>query len=178
MQDDPVSKENAQGLSERRSFLKWLIGIVALINALLAGIPFLGAMIGSSRRKKETGWVKVADIRSIPVGGTAGLRFSAPLEEAFFHERALHSIWVVKHSSSEVTVFSPVCTHLGCYFQWNEQTGHFECPCHASVFSREGRVLAGPAPRPLDTLPARIENNELFVKWERFRVGRPEKIQV
>ena len=33
-------------------------------------------------------------------------------------------------------------------------------------------------PRPLDTLPTKIEKGELFVEWETFKVGIPEKILV
>lgn len=50
------------------------------------------------------------------------------------------------------------CTHLGCSVPWDEATGRFACPCHASVFDLRGTVLAPPAPRPLDLFPVRIEN--------------------
>jgi menaquinol-cytochrome c reductase iron-sulfur subunit len=178
MQENPVSGESGQAETPRRSFLKWLIGVIAFINAILVGVPFIGSLVGSARKNKETDWFKVADIGSLPVDSPVGLRFKAPVEEAYFHDRVLHSVWVVKRSPSEVEVFSPICTHLGCYYQWNRKTGHFECPCHGSVFGPDGKVLAGPAPRPLDTLPVKIENGALFVKWERFKVGTPEKIQV
>lgn len=52
-------------------------------------------------------------------------------------------------------VVSNVCTHLGCaykpYGPPNEQypTVHANCPCHGSYFARDGRVLGGPAPRPV-----------------------------
>ena len=35
---------------------------------------------------------------------------------------------------------------------------------------------AGPAPRPLDTLPEKVENGELWVEWERFKLGIHEKV--
>ena len=40
-----------------------------------------------------------------------------------------------------------VCTHLGCTVT---VTGSgLSCPCHGSRFDRQGRVLKGPADRPL-----------------------------
>lgn len=39
------------------------------------------------------------------------------------------------------------CTHLGCTVgkvEWG-----YLCPCHGSRFDQSGRVLRGPAPRPL-----------------------------
>jgi cytochrome b6-f complex iron-sulfur subunit len=42
---------------------------------------------------------------------------------------------------------SAICTHLGCMVsrvEWG-----YQCPCHGSKFDTDGRVLAGPAPRPL-----------------------------
>lgn len=44
---------------------------------------------------------------------------------------------------------SAVCTHLGCNVRVDEPRG-LSCPCHGSVFDREGAVSEGPAPRPLE----------------------------
>jgi cytochrome b6-f complex iron-sulfur subunit len=46
-----------------------------------------------------------------------------------------------------VLAMSAICTHLGCTVsrvEWG-----FQCPCHGSKFDSAGRVLAGPAPKPL-----------------------------
>lgn len=43
---------------------------------------------------------------------------------------------------------SAVCTHLGCTVNHVPHDG-YHCPCHGSRFNRQGKVLGGPAPRPL-----------------------------
>ena len=58
---------------------------------------------------------------------------------------------------------SAVCTHLGCITRWNEQAGQIQCPCHGSRFDSSGRVLAGPAPRPLDHLLITLEDDGRLV---------------
>ena len=45
---------------------------------------------------------------------------------------------------------SSVCTHLHCIVNWNAMSKRFECPCHGAKFNKEGEVLEGPPPRPLD----------------------------
>ncbi|OGF55582.1 MAG: hypothetical protein A2Z21_06480 [Candidatus Fraserbacteria bacterium RBG_16_55_9] len=48
-----------------------------------------------------------------------------------------------------------ICTHLGCSYkpfgppESQYPTVHARCPCHGSIFARDGHVLGGPAPRPL-----------------------------
>ena len=42
---------------------------------------------------------------------------------------------------------SLVCTHLGCTV--TVSSGRLSCPCHGSEFDRQGRVLKGPADKPL-----------------------------
>ncbi len=41
------------------------------------------------------------------------------------------------------------CTHMGCIPNYLESDGQYHCPCHGSIFTREGDVVQGPAPEPL-----------------------------
>ncbi|KAG5188509.1 cytochrome b6-f complex iron-sulfur subunit, chloroplastic-like protein [Tribonema minus] len=42
-----------------------------------------------------------------------------------------------------------VCTHMGCVVPWNAAENKFICPCHASQYDANGRVVRGPAPLSL-----------------------------
>jgi len=55
------------------------------------------------------------------------------------------------------------CTHLGCTVPWREDEGQFHCPCHSSLFNRQGEVTGGPAPRPLDLFPVSLRDSNLVV---------------
>ena len=41
------------------------------------------------------------------------------------------------------------CPHLGCALRFNPAEHTWDCPCHGSRFSREGKLLHGPAQRSL-----------------------------
>lgn len=57
---------------------------------------------------------------------------------------------------------SAICTHLGCTVARSKEG--FACPCHGSKFDNAGRVVAGPAPRPLPWLElARAADGQLIV---------------
>ena len=177
MGDKSVSDRNGQGLTERRSFLKWLIGAMSALIGLITGIPFLRVVINSAPLQKLS-YVEVGDISSLSIGQPQDMNFQVRVTDAYLQQEVTRSVWVIKHSPAEMTVFSPICTHLGCHFKWNPQTRHFECPCHGSVWTIEGKVIGGPAPRPIDTLPHKIENGKLYVELERFKVGVSEKVRV
>lgn len=63
---------------------------------------------------------------------------------------------VLLHTESGFSAMSLVCTHLGCGLENNPND--FVCPCHGSRFGADGRVLHGPADKPLQSL--RVEMTE------------------
>lgn len=69
----------------------------------------------------------------------------------------------VVRTASAVTARSLLCTHQGCEVSWNEAARLYECPCHEGRFDAEGRPTAGPPPKPLASLPARIEGDAVLV---------------
>lgn len=176
MNEDSHTGESYAGTT-RRGFFKFAIGVLALLNSVALGVPFVRALVGASRRK-TTEWSRVSELNSLPSGRPVEIKFLNRAEDAYHHEEVLHTVWVTRASAGGVTVFSPVCTHLGCHYLWSPERQRFECPCHASVFAPDGKVLYGPAPRPLDRLPSKVEDGILFVQWKRFKTGTREQIAV
>ena len=72
----------------------------------------------------------------------------------------------VAHSEAGFFAMSSVCTHLGCMVQHHAVAKGDEayfCPCHGSRYDREGNVIGGPAPRPLDRVQLTIDKGKLVV---------------
>jgi cytochrome b6-f complex iron-sulfur subunit len=58
-------------------------------------------------------------------------------------------VYIVRAKEGYFYAVSAVCTHLGCITNWKSERGIIACPCHGSKFTVEGKVIEGPAPRPL-----------------------------
>ena len=39
----------------------------------------------------------------------------------------------------------PRCPHMGCALTYNSQEHSWDCPCHGSRFTEDGRLLDNPA---------------------------------
>jgi Rieske Fe-S protein len=69
------------------------------------------------------------------------------------------------HAPQGIVAYSAVCTHEGCdVWLWQGEGKTLKCPCHDSEFdSKDGaRVVTGPAPRRLPTLPLKIVDGVLM----------------
>lgn len=79
------------------------------------------------------------------------------------------------NAAGGVIAYSAVCTHTGCdVINWDEGQLRMACPCHESQFDiyDGGRVVGGPAPRPLAMLPLEIVDGIVVVAAGfRGRVG-------
>lgn len=162
----------------RRGFLGWALGLGAGVVALVAGIPMLGTVLASPTKAKANEFVEVGKVADIPAGDPVALHFMAESTDAYNVEVLPHNVWALKDAAGAVTVFSPVCTHLGCQVAWSKLAGHFVCPCHNSIFTKDGTVVSGPAPRPLDTLPGKVKDGVLSVRWVDYVPGVSAKTSV
>jgi len=90
-------------------------------------------------------------------------------------------IWTNKKDVPYV-VFSGKCPHLGCGYKWrtHKLLGQvFLCPCHLSIYDATGKVLDGPAPRPLDTLPIRVSSGgEIEIIDMEFKAGTKSQTRI
>jgi glycine/D-amino acid oxidase-like deaminating enzyme/nitrite reductase/ring-hydroxylating ferredoxin subunit len=57
----------------------------------------------------------------------------------------LKKVAMYKDATGTLHAYSAVCPHLGCIVQWNGEEKSFDCPCHGSRFTCEGKVINGPA---------------------------------
>ena len=57
----------------------------------------------------------------------------------------LHKVAVYKDDQGAVHAYTAICPHLKCVVQWNQDEKSFDCPCHGSRFTCEGKVINGPA---------------------------------
>ena len=55
------------------------------------------------------------------------------------------------------------CTHSGCEVSWLSDRQEYFCPCHDGVFAADGKVLAGPPPRPLAPYPLQVTETEVLL---------------
>lgn len=90
-------------------------------------------------------------------------------------------VWTNKKNVPYIA-FSGKCPHLGCGYKWrtHKVLGQvFLCPCHLSIYDASGKVLDGPAPRPLDTLPIQVTaNGEITVIDMEFKAGTKAQVRI
>jgi Rieske Fe-S protein len=64
----------------------------------------------------------------------------------------LRKVAVYRDEEGTLKAYTAICPHLGCVVQWNPAEKSFDCPCHGSRFTKEGKVINGPAVSDLKSM--------------------------
>lgn len=82
-----------------------------------------------------------------------------------------------------IVLFSSLCPHLNCKYDWNDSINAFLCPCHGSQFTKYGVHMRGPngqfigpAPRGLDPVPFREQRGAAEVEWVKYSSNVPYRM--
>ena len=88
-----------------------------------------------------------------------------PGSVTFLPDRHLY----IFNSADGFFAVSSECTHLGCNVK--HTASGFACPCHGSRFDENGRVVQGPAPRPLPWYAISLSPRERLIVDQDQAVG-------
>ncbi|MCZ6688621.1 MAG: Rieske (2Fe-2S) protein [Planctomycetota bacterium] len=70
---------------------------------------------------------------------------------------------IVIRDAKGIRAFSSRCTHLGCLVRWDGDSGEIRCPCHGGRFDTNGKVLGGPPPSELESIPVSIQDGDVWI---------------
>lgn len=177
---EPEATEPSGALLRRRRFLVAASAVAGALSAIVASAPSLFALLSPVLRKPAAkGWTKVVDdVNTVDVGVPFKVDFSEAVEDAWIETRSLRSVWLYTEDAISFRAFSGVCTHLGCSVGFDAGNQRFHCPCHHGLFdAKTGVVIGGPPPRGMDSLPVKVENGEVHIRYLTFRTGIDGKVE-
>ena len=148
----------------RRTFLEtatWAIG--GLISAGLA-IPAVAYIIGPALKSDSAQvWQQLGAVSKIELGNPTLFKINIERKSGWIVNVEELSLYAYTENGRDFIVMSNICTHLGCRVRWISDQDQFFCPCHNAVFDKEGNVVSGPPPRPLNRYEVKVEDEQLFV---------------
>jgi len=154
--------DSVESPTRRRFQIGAIYGMMAAISAAI-GLPALAYLLVPSKVRKKEDWIEVGDVTRISPGVPVELTFRRNRIDGWKVISEKSTAWVVKTGDNQVTAFGPQCTHLGCAYHWEQEKKDFLCPCHNSIFTMDGKVASGPAPRPLDRYDTRVDGTKLLL---------------
>lgn len=76
---------------------------------------------------------------------------SIPKGEGRIIELRKEKYGAYRDENDQLHLVTAECTHLKCIVKWNNDEKSWDCPCHGSRFSYEGKTLNGPANKDLQS---------------------------
>lgn len=138
----------------RRVLRAFVNGTVAALGTALAGI--VGRFAVTPRTVSDAQWLRAGPLADLDPGKPHPVIVAVPRQDGWSHTRANETVFLVWDGLTNVRGMSATCTHLGCRVRWDDGANRFKCPCHGGEYDANGRVSAGPPPRPLAAVEARI----------------------
>ena len=158
--------ENCQPPTESLPRRKFYAAAIYVLNALMGiavTIPAIAYLLVPGRKRQQDQWVEAGDIATLAPNSPVEMSFRKSRVDGWRTISEKTTAWVVKKPDGGLVAFGPQCTHLGCAYHWDEKQNQFVCPCHTTLFSIDGKVISGPAPRPLDRYAIQLDGTKLKV---------------
>jgi menaquinol-cytochrome c reductase iron-sulfur subunit len=148
----------------RRTFLSLAIaGMGGVITAIL-GIPAVAYLVGPALKQQAEDWIQLGAVKKVETGTPTLFKVTLEHQTGWVTSQEELSAYVLTEDGQNYVAFSNLCTHLGCRVRWIPEQGKFFCPCHNGIFAKDGSIVSGPQPRPMDRFQTKLDNGVLFIK--------------
>jgi Rieske Fe-S protein len=151
-------------LLDRRTWLRRAIQIILGGVASVVGVIAGGAVVGPGLERQQESWIPAARLRDLPDDVPTAVTVRVTRQDGYYEATDQQVVFLIKSDEGQVRALSTTCTHLGCRVSYDAASKTIKCPCHGGVYSPEGQVIAGPPPRPLPELAARVDGAQVFVQ--------------
>lgn len=158
-----MSDENEK-LLQRRQFMKMTTWVIAAFIGAGIAVPSWIYIIGSSLgQQNEEQWLPLGSTSKIEPGTPTLFKAKIQRQTGWITSEEDVSVYVLTEDKRSFIAMSNICTHLGCRVRWSTQGEQFFCPCHNGFFDKQGNVISGPPPRPLDRYPIKVDGESLLI---------------
>lgn len=147
----------------RRDFMKATIFAIGGLIGAAVGIPAIEYIVGPALKKSVEDWIQLGAVSKVEVNSPTLFKANIQSQTGWIVSQQEISVYVLTEDGQNYTAMSNVCTHLGCRVRWIQDENKFACPCHNGFFAKDGSVVSGPPPRPLDRYQTKVENGMLFI---------------
>ena len=148
----------------RRNFLSMATWSIAGFIGIAMAVPAIAYILGPAlKRRQEQNWIRLGPTSKVELGTPTLFKVTVEQQTGWITNQEELSFYVLTEDGRDYIAMSNICTHLGCRVRWIDEQDQFFCPCHNAIFDKEGLVVAGPPPRPLDRYEVKVENNQLYV---------------
>lgn len=148
----------------RRSFLAIATSAIGGIISAALAIPAIAYIIGPALERSEAGeWIRLGSTSKVELGIPTLFKTTVQRQSGWIINENEITVYVLTENGREFIAMSNICTHLGCRVRWIDDQQQFFCPCHNAVFDKEGEVVSGPPPEPLERFEVRVEDDQLFI---------------
>jgi menaquinol-cytochrome c reductase iron-sulfur subunit len=148
----------------RRDFMKTAIVTISGLIGAAIGLPAIPYIIGPALKRNIDAWIRLGSANKVELNNPTLFKTRIETQTGWINTEEELSVYVLTTNGQDFIAMSNICTHLGCRVRWIPDQESFFCPCHNGVFSKDGNVIDGPPPRPLDRFESKVEDGILFVK--------------
>jgi len=138
----------------RREFLNFGKKLLVVTGLAAVAAPIVAFFYPTKLEEIPSEPVAAGSIEDIPINSSKTIRFG--------RYPAL-----IVNIPEGLRAYSAVCTHFACIVKWDPELKQIVCPCHEGYFdARDGSVISGPPPTPLEKLTIEVVEDQVYIGAE------------
>mgnify|MGYP005726849635 CR=1 FL=1 len=158
-----MTEEKQNNQLSRRKFMERTIAAIGGVITAGFAIPGVSYILSPALQEKIENWIFLGSAAKVEPGVPTLMKASIERKTGWITDSVEYAAYVRTEDGENFEAMTNICPHLGCRVRWIDDQELFFCPCHNASFDKNGDVLDGPPPRPLDRYEVKKEDDQIFI---------------